>query len=72
MVLYIDASERTVRDLAVELYATLEHYYDTLTQMLLAVNARIQPEYTLYPRRTEMPPGLVCPNVGGDAHLCRG
>jgi hypothetical protein len=65
MVRYVEVLDRTVRALTVELYVTRARHYDTLTQMLPAVSARIQPEYILYSRRTELPPGLVWPVVGG-------
>ena len=65
MVQYIQALDRTARALAVELYATRRRFYDSLTQLLPAVSARMHPEYILYPRRTELPPGLEWPAVGG-------
>jgi hypothetical protein len=65
MVQHIQALDRTARALAVELYATRTRLYDALTQLLPAVSARMHPEYILYPRRTEMPPGLEWPAVGG-------
>jgi hypothetical protein len=62
---YTQALDRTVRALAVELFATRARYYETMTQLLPAVRAGIHPEYILYPSRTEMPSGIVWPAVGG-------
>ena len=59
------ALDRTARALAVELFATRARLYDAMTQLLPAVRAGIQPEYILYPRRTQMPMGIDWPAVGG-------
>jgi hypothetical protein len=70
LVQYTEALDRTARALAVELYATHARLYDALTQLLPAVSAGIHPEYILYPRRTELPPGLRWPAVGGCTPPC--
>jgi hypothetical protein len=62
------ALDRTVRALSVELFATRARYYEAMTQLLPAVRAGIHPEHILYPRRTEMPPGIDWPAVGGHAY----
>jgi hypothetical protein len=59
------ALDHTARALAVELFATRTRLYDAMTQLLPAVRARIQPEYILYPRRTQMPAGIDWPAVRG-------
>src|SRR3989337_3160115 len=59
------ALDRTVRALAVELFATRARYYEAMTQLLPAVHAGIHPEHILYPRRTEMPSGIDWPAVPG-------
>ena len=59
------ALDRTVRALAVELFATRARLHDAMTQLLPAVRAGIHPEYILYPRRTQMPAGIDWPAVGG-------
>ena len=70
LVQYTQALDRTARALVVELHATRARLYDALTQLLPAVSARMHPEYILYPRRTEMPPGLEWPAVGGYTPPC--
>jgi hypothetical protein len=59
------ALDRTVRALAVELFATRVRLYEAMTQLLPAVRAGIHSEHILYPRRTEMPPGIDWPAAGG-------
>src|SRR3989337_1743277 len=59
------ALDRTVRALTVELFATRARLYEAMTQLLPAVRAGIHPEHILYPSRTEMPPGIAWPAVGG-------
>lgn len=59
------ALDRANRALAVELFATRARLYDAMTQLLPAVRAGIQPEYILYPRRTQMPAGIDWPTVRG-------
>jgi hypothetical protein len=59
------ALDRTVRALAIELFATGVRLYEAMTQLIPAVRAGIHPEHILYPRRTEMPPGIDWPAVGG-------
>ena len=66
MVRYIEVLDRTVRALTVELYATRARHYDTLEQMRPVGTTSILPSFIPYPRMTEMPPGLVWPEVGGD------
>ena len=66
MVRYIEVLDRTVRALAVELYAMRARYYDTLERMCPVGTTMVLPSFIPYPRRTEMPPGLVWPEVGGD------
>ena len=38
---------------AIELYDTRACLYDALTHLMPAVGAGIQPEYVIYPRRTD-------------------
>jgi hypothetical protein len=59
------ALDRTVRALAVELFATRARLYDAMTQLLLAIRAGIHPEHILHPRRTQMYAGIDWPAVGG-------
>ena len=66
MVRYIEVLDRTVRDLTVELYAMRACHYDTLEQIRPVGTTAILPPFITYPRRSEMPPGLVWPEVGGD------
>ena len=65
MAQYLEALDRTIQALVVELYNTRTRLYDALTQSLPAISVRIHPEYILYPRRTELPQGLEWPAVGG-------
>jgi hypothetical protein len=62
---YTEAMDRTAQALAVELYETRACLYDALTLVMPTVYRRIHPEYILYPRRTELPPGVAWPAVGG-------
>jgi hypothetical protein len=57
--------DRTVRALAVELFATRARLYDAMMQLLPAVRAGIHLEHILYPRRTQMCAGIDWPAVGG-------
>jgi hypothetical protein len=61
------ALDRTVRALAIELFATRARLYDAMTQLLPAVHAGIHPENILYPRSTQMYAGIDWPAVGGHA-----
>ena len=65
LVRYVEAMDRTTRALTVELYETRLRLYAALRQLMPAVNAGIQPVSVLYPSRTEMPPGVDWPDVGG-------
>ena len=65
LIQYTQALDRTNRALAVELFATRARLYDAMIQLMPAVHARIHPEFILYPRRTQFPPSIDWPAVGG-------
>ena len=66
MVRCIEVLDHTVRALTVQLYTTRARHYDTLERMRPVGTTVVLPSFIPYPRRTEMPTGLVWPEVGGD------
>lgn len=65
LIQHTQALDRTARALAVELSITRTVLYQTLTQLVPAVQAGTLPQSILCPRRINTPPGVEWPAVGG-------
>lgn len=57
--------DRSLHALRYELFATRELLWDALGHLSTAVDAGLLPTDVLYPARTEFPPHLALPKVGG-------